>query len=62
MDVYEQCQYSSGANVIRDTVFVEKAYALKKSDQSQIVYNVLLIGLKDYEKIRDTFIYLYVGR
>lgn len=59
MDAYEEYVYPSGTNVIRDTVVVEKELMhWKKSDRSQIVQDVLLIGLKDYRKYA-THLYTY---
>lgn len=59
MDAYEQYQYPSGTNVIRDTLVVEKELMhWKKSDRSQIIQDVLLIGLIDYGRYA-THLYTY---
>lgn len=59
MDAYEEYVYPSGTNVIRDTVVLEKEFTdWKKSDRSQVIQDVLLIGLKDYGKYA-THLYTY---
>lgn len=59
MNAYEDYTYPSGTNVIRDTVIFEKELiGWEKSNKTQIIKDVLLIGLKDYGKYA-THLYTY---
>lgn len=59
MDAYEEYEYPSGTNVIRDTKVIEKQLlGWKKSDKNQLVNGIMLIGLKDYGKYA-THLYTY---
>lgn len=51
MDAYEGYEYPSGTNVTRDSKIIERQLPQwSKSDRSQVVDNILLVGLKDYGK------------
>ena len=59
MEAYESYDYPSGTNVIRDTKVIERELPQwRKSDRSQVVDNILLIGLKDYGRYA-THLYTY---
>lgn len=51
MNAYDGYKYPSGTNVTRDTIIIEKNLSLwRKSDRTQKIQDVLLVGLKDYSK------------
>ena len=57
--LYEGYEYPSGTNVTRDTVVIEKQLSeWKKTDRTQLVNGIMLIGLKDYGKYA-THLYTY---
>lgn len=59
MEAYEGYEYPSGTNVTRDTVVIEKQLSeWKKTDRTQLVNGIMLIGLKDYGKYA-THLYTY---
>lgn len=51
MDAYNNYTYPSGTNVTRDTVILERLFPdWKKSDRTQQLGDVLVIGIRDYGK------------
>lgn len=59
MEAYEGYEYPSGTNVTRDTVVIEKQLSeWEKTDRTQLVNGIMLIGLKDYGKYA-THLYTY---
>ena len=59
MEAYEEYEYPSGTNVIRDTKIIERELPIWcKSDRSQVLDDYLLIGIKDYGKY-TTHLYTY---